>query len=94
MRKKNKFIATFMSNKNKSRVYKYDKSWSWLMPVVDKINTLYDTHDLFIFSGIVEKMRHCVSYVDREGAYDMIIEFIKLYNTINNMEDEPKRNNK
>ena len=86
MRKKNKFIATFMSNKNKSRVYKYDKSWSWLMPVVDKINTLYDTHDLFIFSGIVEKMRKHVSYVEREEAYNMIIEFIKLYNKINDGE--------
>ena len=84
MRKKNKFIAEFMSNRNKSRTYKYDKSWSWLMPVVDKINTLYDTHELYVFSGIVEKIRQHVSFVEREDAYNMIIEFIKLYNKINN----------
>jgi len=89
MKKKNKFIAKFMSCKHtsayvyKSKVYKYNTSWNWLMPVVDKINTMYKTHELYIFSGLVEKIRECVADVDREAKYNLVIEFIKLYNNIN-----------
>ena len=88
MKKKNKFIAAFMNSKHtgmsiyKAKEFKYHNSWNWLMPVVDKINVLYTTKQLHVFDHVIKNMRECVADVNMEGTYNMVIEFIKLYNNI------------
>jgi hypothetical protein len=94
MKKKNKFIASFMNSKHtgmsiyKAKEFKYHTSWNWLMPVVDKINILYKSKQLYIFDDVVKNMRENVADVNREGAYNMVIEFIKLYNNVLIFKDE------
>lgn len=72
---------------------KYDKSWDWLMPVVEKIQSMksevhelpWDSHfkfsdkkcELYKFAFISE-----TSLID--ATYQVVTDFIKWYNSLNN----------
>ena len=54
---------------------KYDTSWDWLMPVLDKvkkIRCLPDEHD--------ESFSWVCKSSDIEAEYNAVVEFIKTYN--------------
>ena len=53
----------------------YHKSWDWLMPVVDKMNTteLWDEYDISYLAT------YLVS-VDINATYNAVVEFINQYN--------------
>ena len=82
-----KMLWTHKDNNGESWSYakhelEYDKSWDWLMPVVEKIESLgYSTRILDVGMGIEGKI-----IIERfgktkiEGTYNTVISFIKLYN--------------
>jgi len=50
----------------------YDKSWDWLMPVVDEIEQVNE--------GVPEQMLHVSLYSTIDEVYEAVVEFIKTYN--------------
>ena len=65
--------------------YEYDSSWSWLMPVVEKINkckrdTEMDGDEFLFGEGIIQVLQLNLAYVDIEGAHKQVIKFIEWYN--------------
>ena len=96
----NKLIAEFMEINtsiphDRQHIYLYDISWDWLMPVVEKIESLPLIND----AGICVLIEHsyCRIYLDNWGEYTTVaenatkknklsavylsvIEFIKWYN--------------
>ena len=53
---------------------KYDISWDWLMPVVQKVSSLCDE------PCELDNMKHALLTGDIESVYDDVVEFIKEYN--------------
>jgi len=51
---------------------RYDTSWDWLMPVVEKIEQVNE--------GVPEQMLHVNLYSERREVYQAVVEFIKTYN--------------
>ena len=51
---------------------RYDTSWDWLMPVVEKIEQVNE--------GVPEQMLHVNLYSERREVYHAVVEFIKQYN--------------
>ena len=102
--KNNKLIAEFMGGKylgddcwglpNSNEVYDilhYHTSWGWLMPVVEKINSLeyrvqINHNNTLIFDGdiIINPPFGYGNYSMIDCTYDAVINFINLYNTKNN----------
>ena len=70
----------------------YDRSWDWLMPVVDKINGFTDDEGEFLYEVKISPSRCIISrglstIVDQPNGEDMkqmvyiaVVEFIKEYN--------------
>jgi len=87
----NKLIAEFMGVKYpmlKGSDLQYHTSWDWLMPVVDKIESLgYDTElvnrldDGGIYFCINDSaVKASYGKTKIEATYDAVVEFIKTYN--------------
>lgn len=62
----------------------FDKSWNWLMPVVEKIENLHEDCDVwFYIAGC--SINYCSILFDNncdtklEATYETIVEFIKWY---------------
>tara|TARA_R110002012_G_scaffold258656_1_gene439659 strand:- start:164 stop:418 length:255 start_codon:yes stop_codon:yes gene_type:complete len=83
MKTENKLIAEFMGFTDEAfeRVnlltLKYNTSWDWLMPVVEKMNTteLWEEYDISYLAT------YLVS-TDINATYNAVIEFINEYNKI------------
>ena len=81
--KDNKIIAEFMgypniANDEDKRDYledcvKYNTSWDWLMPVVQKCYKI-DNEEGF------DSLVNAVSTLDIDGTYKAVVEFINEYN--------------
>lgn len=69
-------------NKNIISRLKYHSSWDWLMPVVEKIFNITD-EDTRTFSG--NSIFELGLSTTKEIIYQAVIEFIKWYNTQNNL---------
>jgi hypothetical protein len=60
---------------------KYEISWDWLMPVVEKINGLYDEGKMEGFdTDIYKSMQDWILVTNINSAYADAIEIIKWYN--------------
>ena len=81
MKTENKLIAEFMGFTDEAfeRVnlltLKYNTSWDWLMPVVEKMNTteLWEEYDISYLAT------YLVS-TDINATYNAVVEFINEYN--------------
>ena len=71
--------AGFISDKNHEYYeslseLKYNKSWDWLMPVVEKV--IQKDYDFLVF----EELKYHLWRVDIDAVYNAVVEFIKEYN--------------
>lgn len=65
----------------------YHSSWDWLMPVVEKIQKLYQEcmyHNNQIYKDYYYKVLDKGISTTREIIYKSVVEFIKEYNELNN----------
>lgn len=101
MTKENILIAKFMDRNPPNENYRllwYDQSWNWLMPVVEKIESLgYKTkittkdeegHVCYIYISFKHSKWGSHTKSKIEAVYKACIMFIKWYNQ--NKEDESK----
>lgn len=73
--------------------FKYDTSWDWLMPVVEKIEKLEPLGEYYVDMRTTKcniyKGETCISGSDggiksrMERLYKSVVDFIKWYNTTN-----------
>ena len=73
----NKLIAEFMGLSGRCNG-KYDKSWDWLMPVVEKC------YESGAEENEVGDITHALLDCDIKETYNAVVEFIKEYNKENN----------
>lgn len=66
-------IGAAYSNDLWSPLLKYDRSWDWLIPVVQKCYKIDDGEN---FNTLVD----AVSTLDIESTYNAVVKFIKWYN--------------
>jgi hypothetical protein len=101
MKTDNELIAEFMGISYNDQTYntpkvfirslwrdpEYEKSWDWLMPVVEKIANLYanSNHDRH-WSKAVNDLRMPILSTTIGYVYKAVIEFIKWYRTQNTNE--------
>jgi len=68
--------------------FKYDTSWNWLMPVVEKISKIsrndYDGQARKDIQYLKQIWANTPFYVSIERAYELVVEFIKWYNSQKN----------
>lgn len=98
----NKLIAEFEGrinelchHNNTSSPYDYDKSWDWLMPVVERIDsrTPYDPCVTIEYNWCSIKMLNggfnieVVGNSRIEATYKAVVDFIKWYNENNKTND-------
>ena len=102
----NRLIADFMgldvfydtkvhhetAEKNKVTEMKYHSDWNWLMPVVEKIESLVFTNDIYynfnilggcqvyVISSDMEELIDVSAKTKLLSVYEAVIEFIKWYN--------------
>lgn len=96
----NKLIAEFMGRNKafdpRDKIYQYHSSWDWLMPVVEKIETIRNKNGDYIFS-IDTGRDYCLIYhndfIQRtisvksfsgskiKSVWLAVVEFIKWYNS-------------
>jgi len=86
----NKMIAEFMGKEiyQKYHESKYHTEWNWLMPVVEKIESLgYDTElvnrldeggNFFCINDSIVPQTHAETKL--EATYQAVVEFINQYN--------------
>lgn len=89
--KNNNLIAEFMGDVERLQGLdlRYHNSWDWLMPVVERINTMDDfrysvainhlytaIHDNFTRQWVADRD----GYSTLEATYKAVVEFIKQYN--------------
>ena len=80
--KNNKLIAEFMDLRStgmsiyKESEYKYHSSWDWLMPVVSKIAR----DEKYFENEFSERLFDIVPFGCVEDVYEVVVEFIKIYN--------------
>jgi len=74
----NVLIAEFMGMELKpnecGRLFRYHKSWDWLMPVIEKITELCEEPQE------LDELKHALLCVDIKSVYFIVVEFIKEYN--------------
>ena len=63
------------------RILKYDSSWNWLMPVVQKIKEINIDKPIWMF----EELNQRLLFVDIKGVYKCVVEYIKWYNKQENI---------
>ncbi len=87
-------LSLSYTNDNTFDTLLFDKSWDWLMPVVEKINHLTDDNDKFLYNFTITGSWCEVAYTNGEGdfinnehggtfvemIYLTVVEFIKQYN--------------
>ncbi len=61
----------------------FDKSWDWIMPVVDKIKILVmeDDSDKLYNSEEWDNITHTLVQIEIKSVYQAVVEFIKNQNT-------------
>lgn len=59
---------------------KYNSSWDWLMPVVDKVADQHDQYTYFNVGHIFDAIRDCLYCVNIKHAWAEVIRFIEWYN--------------
>ncbi len=63
---------------------RYDTSWDWLMPVVDKITNIWATttnrKKLKECTPIFRAIQNRLGLIEISGVYELSVEFIKWYN--------------
>ena len=62
-------------------VYKFHTSWDWLIPVVNKIEEECE--------GVPLQLLNCNLYSEIGEVYQAVVEFIKIYNESNKMDNLP-----
>lgn len=62
----------------KGKIFKYHKSWEWLMPVLAKINSL--NNDSQKISLLQINIQEAVSWVNLDEAYTAIVDYIEVHN--------------
>ena len=85
----NKLIAKFMGVYSEENGYDYtkignlgamyDKSWDWLMPVIEKIQDLFVDNPELDYQ-LYDDIRFSVPYLD--DTYNAVVEFIKNQETL------------
>ena len=93
MEKNNKLIAEFMGAatrpKHAYEFLRYDSDWDWLMPVVEKIQSLGYEVQIRNTDCIIFQLLDTLKYkpiVDissgnaKDSTYDAVVEFIKYQN--------------
>lgn len=60
--------------------FKYDTSWDWLMPVVERIESLGDSNDRIFESSEFHELMELSIKTSIERVYWFVIQFIKWYN--------------
>lgn len=66
--------------------FKYDTSWDWLMPVVEKIKKMQHNPDEMFMGTTIERYLHFIAVTEKpittpiKFLFDEIVEFIKWYN--------------
>jgi hypothetical protein len=98
MKTDNELIAEFMgspvnyeydrpypSKKRVKVILKYDTSWDWLMPVVEKISELPNVYSVEIHIDATVRISSDSLFEnlggDIESCYKTVVEFIKWYNS-------------
>jgi hypothetical protein len=77
----NELIAVFMDAKNWGHENPYDTSWDWLIPVIQKIDSMYNMDQTSILEdAIYSKVLTLSITVKIEDAYSEVVDFIKWYN--------------
>jgi hypothetical protein len=66
---------------------KYDISWSWLMPVGEKIDAMFGEDDEV--DDAINRVHNAVLSFDIDNTYRAIVEFIEDYNESNKMDTLP-----
>ena len=78
------FLKDNITAKQLENDLRYDKSWDWLMPVVQKC---FDTQQPE--EGQHYFINESLLTMDIEVVYDRVVEFIKQYNESNKMDNLP-----
>ena len=80
MKANNKLIAEFIGVELKpnecGRLFRYHKSWDWLMPVIHKC---FDVAEY----GQMSDIMHHLQVAEMGDTYDAVVEIIKGYNQNN-----------
>ena len=77
----------YFENGNEITVLKYDTSWDALMPVINRINEVYE--DIELDDENIEEATELANEIyeafldpDIELSYPIVVQFIELYNKI------------
>ena len=76
------FLKDNITAKQLENDLRYDKSWDWLMPVVDKIKILVmeDDSDELYNSEEWDNITHTLVQIEIKSVYQAVVEFINEYN--------------
>ena len=87
------FLKDNITAKQLENDLRYDKSWDWLMPVVEKIESL---GYVFIIQGgkaeygeMISETRCFIAEDKLSSTYKAVVEFIKEHNESNKMDNLP-----
>jgi len=82
----NILIAEFMGKEIYHKYHEsfYDVSWSWLMPVVEKIESIDYKVEITLTETEISGFEYCSTFYSNDSkihsTYTSVLEFIKWYN--------------
>jgi len=76
------YACQMVGGGNTFEVLQYDRSWDWLMPVIDKIKILVmeDDSDKLYNSEEWDNITHTLVQIEIKFVYKAVVEFIKQQN--------------